>query len=302
MSKYDKNMSGIYNIMPTPFNDDETIDIDSLISVTEFMLQSGVHGVTILGVLGEAHKLIDSERDVVIRTVVDVIDGQIPVCVGTSHPSTYGCIVASHKAIELGASSLLITPPKIMRPSDIAVTNHYLALASAVDVPIVIQDHPSSTGIYMSTEMLLALVDKNSTLCNIKLEDEPSPKKVSDLLEKNSDMRIFGGLGGMMFVEELLHGAVGTMTGFAFPKVLVSIYNKFMDNDFEGAEALFNKYCSLIRFENQKYIQLPLRKQAYFRRGIIASPVARKPHAPVDKMTLNELDKLLRWAEVQGEE
>ena len=65
---------------------------------------------------------------------------------------------------------------------------------------------------------------------------------------------------------------------------------------------MFNKYCSLIRFENQKYIQLPLRKQAYFRRGIIASPVARKPHAPVDQMTLDELDKLLSWADIQGEE
>ena len=101
MNNSSNNMSGVYNIMPTPFNEDETIDLQSLKSVTEFMLRSGVHGITVLGVLGEAHKLTDAERDVVLSTVIDVVDGQIPVCVGTSHASTYGCIATSERAIEL---------------------------------------------------------------------------------------------------------------------------------------------------------------------------------------------------------
>ena len=68
MNNSSANMSGVYNIMPTPFNEDETIDLQSLKSVTEFMLTSGVHGITVLGVLGEAHKLTDAERDVVLST------------------------------------------------------------------------------------------------------------------------------------------------------------------------------------------------------------------------------------------
>ena len=294
-------MSGVYNIMPTPFNEDETIDIQSLKSVTEFMLSSGLHGITVLGVLGEAHKLTDAERDIVLSAVIDVVSGEIPVCVGTSHPSTYGCIATSQRAIDLGASSVMITPPKLMRPSDAAVRDHYMTLADTLDAPIVIQDHPSSTGVYMSTELLLEMADSESALRNIKLEDEPSPKKVSDLLSQNPAMKIFGGLGGIMFLEELRHGAVGTMTGFAFPNVLVRIYDKFNDGDLKGAEELFNRYCPLISFENQKYINLPLRKQAYYRRGIISSPTARKPHAPIDQMTLDELDKLLSWADTQGD-
>ena len=124
MNNSAKNMSGVYNIMPTPFNEDETIDIQSLKSVTEFMLSSGVHGITVLGVLGEAHKLTDADRDIVLKTVIDVVSGEIPVCVGTSHPSTYGCIATSERAIELGASSVMITPPKLMRPSDAAMRDH----------------------------------------------------------------------------------------------------------------------------------------------------------------------------------
>ena len=294
-------MSGVYNIMPTPFHEDETIDIQSLKSVTEFMLSSGLHGITVLGVLGEAHKLTDAERDIVLSAVIDVVSGEIPVCVGTSHPSTYGCIATSQRAIDLGASSVMITPPKLMRPSDAAVRDHYMTLADTLDAPIVIQDHPSSTGVYMSTELLLEMADSESALRNIKLEDEPSPKKVSDLLSQNPAMKIFGGLGGIMFLEELRHGAVGTMTGFAFPNVLVRIYDKFNDGDLKDAEELFNRYCPLISFENQKYINLPLRKQAYYRRGIISSPTARKPHAPIDQMTLDELDKLLSWADTQGD-
>ena len=301
MDNSSKNMSGVYNIMPTPFNEDETIDIQSLKSVTEFMLSSGLHGITVLGVLGEAHKLTDAERDIVLSAVIDVVSGEIPVCVGTSHPSTYGCIATSQRAIDLGASSVMITPPKLMRPSDAAVRDHYMTLADTLDAPIVIQDHPSSTGVYMSTELLLEMADSESALRNIKLEDEPSPKKASDLLSQNPAMKIFGGLGGIMFLEELRHGAVGTMTGFAFPNVLVRIYDKFNDGDLKGAEELFNRYCPLISFENQKYINLPLRKQAYYRRGIISSPTARKPHAPIDQMTLDELDKLLSWADTQGD-
>ena len=301
MNNSSANMSGVYNIMPTPFKEDETIDLQSLKSVTEFMLTSGVHGITVLGVLGEAHKLTDAERDVVLSTVIDVVDGQIPVCVGTSHASTYGCIATSERAIELGASSVMITPPKLMRPSDAAMRDHYITLANTLEAPIVIQDHPSSTGVYMSTEFLLDLADSEPSLSNIKLEDEPSPKKASDLLSQNAEMKIFGGLGGIMFMEELRHGAVGTMTGFAFPNVLVRIYDKFNDGDLKDAEELFNRYCPLISFENQKYINLPLRKQAYYRRGIIGSPTARKPHAPIDQMTLDELDKLLHWADTQGD-
>ena len=107
-------------------------------------------------------------------------------------------------------------------------------------------------------------------------------------------MRIFGGLGGVYLLEELQRGAVGTMTGFAFPEILVRIYRAHAAGDTDAAAAIFYRYCPLIRFENQPRINLALRKHIYHRRGVIASPRARAPFAAVDPGTLADLDDLLR--------
>ena len=119
---------------------------------------------------------------------------------------------------------------------------------------------------------LAGLATASPKLRHLKLEDEPSPMKVSQVLALNPEVRIFGGLGGMMFLEELRHGAIGTMTGFAFPEILVRIHRAFAAGDIDGATEIFYKYCPLIRFENQPRINLALRKHIYHRRGVIATP------------------------------
>jgi len=118
----------------------------------------------------------------------------------------------------------------------------------------------------------------------------------------NPNVRIFGGLGGMMFLEELRHGAVGTMTGFAFPEILVDIYTRFTSGDRDGATEVFYRYLPLIRFENQPRINLALRKHIYHRRGAIASPRVRAPFTPVDADTLADLDDLLQRLALIGQQ
>ena len=127
----------------------------------------------------------------------------------------------------------------------------------------------------------------------VKLEDVPSPPKMSKVLAANSNVQIFGGSGGMMFLEELKHGAIGCMTGFGFPDILVEIYGMFSRGDVDGATEAFYRYCPLIRFEAQEGLSLAVRKQIYYLRGAIASPQARSPYMPVDDETLSDLDDLL---------
>ena len=101
-----------------------------------------------------------------------------------------------------------------------------------------------------------------------------------------------------MFLEELRHGAIGTMTGFAFPEILVEIYQKFTDGDVGGATEVFYRYCPLIRFENQRFINLALRKHIYYLRDAIASPTVRMPYMPLDEDTLEDLKDVLSRLEV----
>jgi 4-hydroxy-tetrahydrodipicolinate synthase len=287
------DLKGIFNITPTPFQPSGALDLESLRRLTRFMIDLQVDGLTILGVLGEADKLTDAERDSVIATVLEAADGQVPVCVGTTHAGTDGCIAFSRQAQRLGAHAIMVAPPKLARSSDAALFRHYLSVADAVDIPIVIQDHPASSGVFMSVEFLATMGDRAAHCRYVKLEDEPSPPKITDILKANPKTIVFGGLGGIMFIEELARGAAGTMTGFGFPEILVDIYRRHRAGDHDGARAVFDRYCSLIRFENQPRINLPLRKHLYLLRGAIASDRMRMPAFPLDEGTVRDLRELL---------
>jgi 4-hydroxy-tetrahydrodipicolinate synthase len=289
-----ESLTGVYNITPTPFHPDGRLDLPSLARLTRFTRDAGVNGMTVLGVLGEADKLTEGERDQVVEATLEAAGG-LPICVGTTHAGTDGCIAFSRRAQMLGARAVMVAPPKLARTNDAALHRHYVAVAEALDVPVVVQDFPPAVGgITMTPELIAGLAEASPRLLHLKLEDEPSPMKVSQVLKLNPAVRIFGGLGGMMFLEELRHGAVGTMTGFAFPEILVRIYRAFSSGDADTAAEVFYRYCPLIRFENQPRINLALRKHIYHLRGVIASPRVRAPFSPVDDGTLADLDDLLR--------
>ena len=286
-------MTGVFNIAPTPFMNDGSLDVDSLATLTNFLIDKGVDGMTILGVLGEVDKVSDVERDRITTAVLEAANGRIPICVGCTHAGTDRAVEFCRQAERLGAQSVMVAPPKLARSTDAAVHRHYSAVAAAVTIPVVVQDHPASSGVLMSVEFLATFADEAPHCRFIKLEDEPSPPKITRLLATNPRVQIFGGLGGIMALEELRHGAIGIMTGFAFPEILVDLYRRHSRGDYDGAAELFYKYCSLIRFETQPRINLPLRKHIYQRRGAIASAHARFPVADVDDGTLADLDDLL---------
>jgi 4-hydroxy-tetrahydrodipicolinate synthase len=286
-------LKGIYNITPTPFHPDGSLDEASLARLTDFTIKTGVNGMTILGVLGEAGKVSDAERERIIATVLETADGRLPICVGTSHAGTDQCVAYSRQAEKMGAKAVMVAPPRLSRSSDAALRRHYLAVAEAVTIPVVVQDHPASSGVTMSVDFIAAIADEAPHCRFLKLEDEPSPPKVSQVLKANPNVVVFGGLGGMMFLEELRHGASGTMTGFAFPEILVEIYQKYSSGDINGATEVFYHYCPLIRFENQALINLALRKQIYYLRGAITSSRVRTPFMPLDEGTLSDLEDIL---------
>jgi 4-hydroxy-tetrahydrodipicolinate synthase len=216
------------------------------------------------------------------------------VCVGVSHPSSDRAIAYAREAAAAGAHSVMVAPPPLPRPTDAALRRHYLAVASAVPLPIVVQDHPASSGVVMSPDFLLALAAEAPSCRVIKLEDEPTPPKVGRLVADSPDVVVLGGLGGEMLVEELRRGSHGTMTGFGYPEILVAIVRRWFGGDRAGATDVFDRYATLIRFENQALLNLPIRKLVYQRRGAIAHATVRAPGGPADAGTVADLEDILR--------
>ncbi|MEO8273810.1 MAG: dihydrodipicolinate synthase family protein [Chloroflexota bacterium] len=286
-------LRGVWNIVPTPFRDDASLDEDGIRSLVDFVVETGVDGLTVLGVMGEVGRLSDDERRRVIELTVEHAAGRLPVCAGVSHAATDRAAAFAREAQALGAHSVMLAPPALGKPSDDAVRAHFLAVAAAITIPIVVQDHPASSNVWMSTALLGGLAAA-SPLCRvIKLEDEPSPPKISRLLAEAPDVVVLGGLGAIMLLEELRAGASGTMTGFGYPDVLVDIVRRWFAGDADGARTEFYRVLPLIRFETQPGLSLAIRKEIYRRRGAIASARVRTPGGQLDGGTLADLDDLV---------
>jgi len=109
------------------------------------------------------------------------------------------------------------------------------------------------------------------------------------------EVRIFGGLGGVFLLEELMAGATGAMTGFAVPEVLVEIVRLYRAGRVDDAADVFYRAVPLMRFEFQEGIGMAIRKEVLHRRGALAHPATRPPAAPLDRTTRDALDRVMQW-------
>ena len=293
-------LEGVYSVLPTPFSDNGDLDEASLRRVVDLFIGAGVNGVTALGVTGEVARLDDRERARVLETVVEYVQGRIGVVVGTSADGTRTCIQYSRQAKDAGATAVMVSPPRMPKLNSEAVVRHFTALAEAVDIEIVVQDYPPISGYAMEPALLARIAREIPRARTIKLEDPPTPFKTSRILEQARDLevRIFGGLGGVFLLEELMAGATGAMTGFAFPEVLVRIVSLFRAGDVDAAADVFYRSVPLMRFEFQEGIGMAIRKEVLKRRGALASASTRAPAAGLDPATGAALDRVMGWVKL----
>jgi 4-hydroxy-tetrahydrodipicolinate synthase len=287
-------LTGVLPITLTPFTDDGEVDEGSIDTLVEDYLGAGAHGLTILGIMGEAARLLDEERDRVLRRYLQATAGRVPVVAGVSARATRMALDYARRAEDAGAAAVMLAPPDNTRNLDL-VFDHFRLVAEAVSVPVVVQDEPVNTGVVMPAPFLVRLLDEIEGCRYLKLEETPTLPKITVVRQRAKEpVGIFGGLGGLYLYEELLRGADGIMTGFGFPQVLVGTYERFVAGDRAGAQEFFFRYLPLIRYEAQLGVGgVTIRKQVFARRGAIASPHARFPAPPVDELTLAELDDLI---------
>jgi 4-hydroxy-tetrahydrodipicolinate synthase len=290
-------LEGVFSVLPTPFHVDDSLDLDSLRRVIDLFIGAGVNGLTALGVTAEVARLTDRERQTVLETVISHVAGRVPVVVGATAEGAHTCLEYSLNAKQAGASAVMISPPRMAKLNSDYVVRHYAAVATTVNIEIVVQDFPPISGFNMEPWLLARIAREVPRARTIKLEDPPTPFKTSRILEAAKDIpvKIFGGLGGVFLLEELMAGATGAMTGFAYPEILVDIVKAFRAGDIERAADFF--YCSvpLMRFEFQEGIGMAIRKEVLRRRGALTTSATRAPGAKLDPATLAALDRVLKW-------
>jgi 4-hydroxy-tetrahydrodipicolinate synthase len=292
---------GVFVIAVTPFTESGELDLASTDRMVDFYLKSRATGLTILGILGEATKLTAEESRTFVKRVLARVAGRVPVIVGASAAGFAPMRELSTSVMEMGASGVMVAPAPTLRTDDQIVAYFDMVNTTlGADCPWVLQDHPVSTGVQMSTSVVLRVL-KNSPACvMLKHEDSPGLAKLSALraASDKGDLKrvsiLTGNGGGLFLPEELTRGADGAMTGFAYPEMMVDVCHAHASGDIEKAHDIFDAYLPLARYEQQSSIGLAVRKYLMAQRGVIASAALRKPGPKLSEADIADIDRLVR--------
>jgi 4-hydroxy-tetrahydrodipicolinate synthase len=301
VKKIDASVSGVYLIAVTPFAEDGSLDLASTDRMVDFYLNCGVTGLTILGIMGEATKLTAEESRTFVKRVLARVAGRVPVIVGASAPGFAPMRELTESVMEMGAAGVMVAPPSTVRTDDqIAAYFDMVNETLGPNVPWALQDHPVSTGVQMSTAVILRIL-KNSPACvMLKHEDCPGLAKLSAIraASDRGDVKrvsiLTGNGGGLFLPEELSRGADGAMTGFAYPEMMVDVCRAHAAGDIEKAHDIFDAYLPLARYEQQAGIGLAVRKHIMAERGVIASAAIRKPGPKLSAADIADIARLTK--------
>ncbi|MFM8702062.1 MAG: dihydrodipicolinate synthase family protein [Hyphomicrobiales bacterium] len=289
---------GVFPIAPTPFLPDGRVDNFSTDRLIDHYLQAGADGITILGIMGEAPKLDQSEAMAFAERCI-VRAQHLPFIVGVSAPGFAAMRTLARSVMDKGAAGVMIAPPPSLRTDDQIVTYYAQAVeAIGADIPFVIQDYPLTIGVIMTPGVIRQIIMDNPSCVMLKHEDWPGLEKISTLRKYETDgslrhVSILTGNGGLFLDFEMERGADGAMTGYAFPELLIKLVKLSRAGKREQAHDLFDAHLPLLRYEQQQGIGLAVRKYTLMRRSILTSDTQRKPYTGLTATAKAEVDYLL---------
>lgn len=285
-----KEIKGIIVPILTPMHEDETVNYEELVNQIERLIAAGVHGIFVFGTNGEGYILDEEEKAEIIRVAVKAVSGRVPVYAGTGCVSTRDTIRMSRKAKELGADVLSIITPSFAAASQEEIIRHYETVANAVDMPILLYNIPARTG----NALAPATVQKLSQVANIVGAKDSSGNfdNILQYIEKTrGGDKPFTVLSGndSLILWTLLAGGKGAIAGCAnvFPHTMVSIYEKFMARDFEGARRAqdsIRPFRDIFKFGNPNTIVKTAVKELGYPVGLCRAPFNSLSPAGLDAL------------------
>ena len=169
-------------MLPTPFDQNGDVDASSIKSLVNGARIAKCTGVVTLGVMGEAHRLTDSERGPIIDTVVKAAGDDLTVTVGVSAESGHSLAARTREAQSAGATAVMAAPAKMTKPNSTSTFGYYEAAQEITEIPIVIQDLPEQPGVHLHPEFIGKLHEELPDAKYLKLEDPPTPQKITSVI------------------------------------------------------------------------------------------------------------------------
>ncbi|HWX29429.1 MAG TPA: dihydrodipicolinate synthase family protein [Steroidobacteraceae bacterium] len=241
--------SGVFPAATTQFDPALEVDLRATQKVQKALLQDGVHGLVLMGTVGEGNSLSADEKRAVLGAAVEVSGGKVPVIAGVSEFTTAAAVRFARDSERLGAAGLMVLPAMVYVPTPTELEHHFRTVAAATGLPIMLYNNPPSYRVNIDIPTLERLADVPNIVA-IK-ESAPDSRRFTDIINAVGERFVlFAGLDDIAF-ESLTLGARGWVSGLtnAFPAESLQLYAALRDGDLKRARRIYRWFMPLLHLD-----------------------------------------------------
>ena len=283
---------GVYPAVPTQFNEDFSVDIKGTQKHVEALLSEGIHGLVMLGTIGENCSLSLDEKIQVLKATDEVNKGSVPLINGIAEFTTAGACETAVAAANTGVDGFMVMPAMVYNSDRRETVNHFKTVASATDLPIMCYNNPPVYKVDITPEMFEDLAEVDNIVC-IK-EAAGDTRRITDLFNKFKDRYIiFSGLDDVA-LESILLGCTGWISGLvdAFPRENGLMWDAATSGNWDKALEIYRWYMPMLHFDSHpklvQYIKLASAEMGY------GTETVRAPRLPLIGEQREEALRIIR--------
>ncbi len=283
---------GVYTAIITPFNEDGSVDEESLKNLVEFQIENGISGLVPCGTTGESPTLSHEEHNHVVDLVVKFAAGRVPVIAGTGSNSTKEAIAMTRHAKESGADASLQVAPYYNKPTQEGFYRHFTAIADAVDIPLIIYNIPGRTGSNIETSTMIRL-SAHKNIVAVKEASGSLPQMMDVISQKPEGFDVLSGDDNLT-LPLISAGGVGVISVASniIPKEMSEFVALANEGNFEEARKLHYKLLPLFKAIFIETNPIPI-KSALSMKGL-CKEIYRLPLCEMKPENKEKLRKVLK--------
>ncbi|MFA8343842.1 MAG: 4-hydroxy-tetrahydrodipicolinate synthase [Rhodothermaceae bacterium] len=277
----------------TPFKDDLSIDYEKLTGLIEYQINNGIDAIIVLGTTGEAPVINDEERTELISFFVEKVNKRVKIIVGTGTNDPAHCVKHNENAEKLGADGLLIVNPYYNKGTQRSIVEHFKYLDSKTNLPIILYNVPSRTGMNMLPETIIKIYEECKNVVGVK-EASGDISQIAKLLAiKPEEFSVLSGNDDQT-LPIMSMGGDGVISVFSnsFPKEMTQMVNAALKDNYKLARELHNTYLKMMHLIFIEASPMPIK---YVMQKLdLCKNVLRLPLLPVTEESETILDKELQ--------
>jgi 1-pyrroline-4-hydroxy-2-carboxylate deaminase len=245
------NWSGVFPAATTQFDQALSVDLPATRAVQAALVRDGVHGMVVLGTVGENNSLSAEEKRSVLRAAVETAGGKVPVITGVSEFTTANAVTYARDAERIGVDGLMVLPAMVYVPTAAELEHHFRTVAQSTSLPIMLYNNPPAYRVNIDLSTLERLAHQPNIVA-IK-ESAPDSRRFTDLFNAFGDRFVlFAGLDDVAF-EGLCLGAKGWISGLtnAFPTESLLLYTALRDGNLTKAREIYRWFMPLLHLDSE---------------------------------------------------